>query len=88
MKGLSSILLQISAFGGTMGLFTGISLVTFVEIAYWIVRFLTFGMIGESGSSEDRKISVGALPDPNRKGAVGIGIQPAFSGPNPFPGYS
>jgi hypothetical protein len=56
-----------------------------VEIAYWILRFLTFGMFGDS---EDKKISVGALPDPNRKSAVGIGIQPVFSGQNPFPGYS
>ena len=71
-----------------MGLFTGISLVTFVEIAYWILRFLMVRIIGESASGDDRKISVSPIPDPNRKLPVGIGIQPVFSGSSPFPGYS
>ena len=30
---------MISAIGGTLGLFTGVSLITFVEIIYWLVRF-------------------------------------------------
>ena len=31
---------QIAAVGGTLGLFTGISIITFVEVFYWISRFL------------------------------------------------
>jgi hypothetical protein len=61
-----------------MGLFTGISLVTFVECAYWILRFVTAGLFGGSGS--DQKISV--------SGPTGKGIQPVFVPTNPFPGYS
>lgn len=30
---------QISAIGGTLGLFTGVSLITFVEVIYWLIRF-------------------------------------------------
>ena len=30
---------QISAIGGTLGLFTGISVITFIEILYWFGRF-------------------------------------------------
>ena len=36
-----SIYDQISAIGGTLGLFTGISVITLAEVIYWIVRFLT-----------------------------------------------
>ena len=31
---------QIAAVGGTLGLFTGISIITFVEVFYWISRFV------------------------------------------------
>ena len=31
---------MISAVGGTLGLFTGISVITIVEVVYWIGRFL------------------------------------------------
>ena len=34
---------MISAIGGTLGLFTGISVITVVEVIYWIGRFLKFG---------------------------------------------
>ncbi len=30
---------QISAIGGTLGLFTGISVITFIEILYWFGKF-------------------------------------------------
>ena len=30
---------QIAAIGGTLGLFTGISIITFVEVIYWVFRF-------------------------------------------------
>lgn len=30
---------QISAVGGTLGLFTGVSLITFAEVIYWVLRF-------------------------------------------------
>ncbi|XP_059093651.1 uncharacterized protein LOC131888743 [Tigriopus californicus] len=31
---------QISAVGGTLGLFTGVSLITFAEVFYWLLRFI------------------------------------------------
>jgi len=31
---------QISAIGGTLGLFTGISVITFIEVLYWTGRFI------------------------------------------------
>ena len=34
---------MISAIGGTLGLFTGISVITFVEVIYWICKFLQVG---------------------------------------------
>ena len=40
---------QISAIGGTLGLFTGVSLITFVEVFYWLVRFASLTLFGESG---------------------------------------
>jgi len=36
----TSIFDQISAIGGTLGLFTGISVITLVEVIYWISKFL------------------------------------------------
>ena len=30
---------MISAVGGTLGLFTGISVITFVEVLYWVAKF-------------------------------------------------
>ena len=71
-----------------MGLFTGISLVTFVEVAYWILRVLTFGLFGTTGSSEERQVSAIGSQDPNKKGttiAVGSSV---FVGSNGFSGYS
>ena len=35
---------QISAIGGTLGLFTGVSLITFAEIVYWLFRFFLVGV--------------------------------------------
>ena len=32
---------MISAIGGTLGLFTGISVITFVEVLYWLAKFGT-----------------------------------------------
>ena len=40
---------QISAIGGTLGLFTGVSLITFVEVFYWLVRFASLTLFGEPG---------------------------------------
>ena len=71
-----------------MGLFTGISLVTFVEVAYWIVRALTFGLFGATGSQEERKVGETGSQDPSKKGttvAVGSSV---FIGSNGFSGYS
>ena len=38
---------MISAIGGTLGLFTGISVITVVEVIYWIFKFLmvSFGSL-------------------------------------------
>ena len=43
----TSIFDQISAIGGTLGLFTGISVITLVEVIYWISKFLmvSFGIL-------------------------------------------
>ena len=35
---------MISAVGGTLGLFTGISVITFFEVVYWIGKFLEVGI--------------------------------------------
>ena len=34
---------MISAVGGSLGLFTGISVITVIEVIYWIGRFLKVG---------------------------------------------
>ena len=34
---------MISSIGGTLGLFTGISVITFVEVFYWMCKFLEVG---------------------------------------------
>ena len=34
---------QISAVGGALGLFTGVSLITFAELVYWVVQFVFVG---------------------------------------------
>ena len=34
---------MISAVGGSLGLFTGISVITIIEVVYWIGRFLKVG---------------------------------------------
>ena len=47
---------QISAIGGTLGLFTGVSLITFVEIIYWLVRFVSISLFGEPG--EQKRINM------------------------------
>ncbi len=39
---------QISAIGGTLGLFTGISVITFIEILYWVGRF-AFELVRTTG---------------------------------------
>jgi hypothetical protein len=71
-----------------MGLFTGISLVTFVEVAYWILRVITFGLFGTTGSTEERKVSAIGVQDQNKKGqTAGVGST-VFVGSNGFSGYS
>ncbi len=50
---------------------------------------IIFQFVSESG--DDRKISAivnSGIPDPNRKGITGVGIQPVFVGSNGFSGYS
>ena len=47
---------QISAIGGTLGLFTGVSLITFVEVIYWLVRFISITLVGEPG--EQKRINM------------------------------
>ena len=49
---------QISAIGGTLGLFTGVSLITFVEVIYWLVRFPSslFGPEKSNGYGKDNMV--------------------------------
>ena len=47
----TSVFDMISAIGGTLGLFTGISVITFVEIGYWIVRFFLEGFKKSSAAT-------------------------------------
>ena len=49
---------QISAIGGTLGLFTGVSLITFVEVIYWLVRFPSslFGPEKSNGFGKDNMV--------------------------------
>ncbi len=42
---------QISAIGGTLGLFTGVSLITFVEVFYWVVRFVLAAILGNNANA-------------------------------------
>ena len=43
---------MISAVGGTLGLFTGISVITVVEIIYWMARFLTKALFSKNDDQE------------------------------------
>ena len=43
---------MISAIGGTLGLFTGISVITLAEIIYWILRFMKKAFCGTSENQE------------------------------------
>lgn len=86
--------MQISAFGGTMGLFTGVSLITFVEVAYWIFRFIAVTFFGaaavEDSNSKRNSATNKAFVDSNRKVMIGgsnMAIQPVF-GSNGLVGYS
>ena len=56
---------QISAIGGTLGLFTGVSLITFVEVIYWLVRFVSITLFGEPG--EQKRINM-TLVEPTING--------------------
>ena len=47
---------QIAAIGGTLGLFTGISIITFVEVIYWVFRFVI-----EMIRKATRKVAVGDM---------------------------
>ena len=47
---------QIAAIGGTLGLFTGISIITFVEVIYWVFRFII-----EMIRKATRKVAVGDM---------------------------
>ena len=38
---MSFLILNIFVVGGTIGLFTGMSILSFVELIFWIVRYLT-----------------------------------------------
>ncbi len=50
-----TIFSQISAIGGALGLFTGISLISMVEAVYWAARFLLTSLsIRARGLSEGR----------------------------------
>ena len=49
---------QISAIGGTLGLFTGVSLITFVEVFYWLVRFASLTLFGEPGEQMRSNLTV------------------------------
>ena len=48
-----SVFDQIAAIGGSLGLFTGISIITFVEVLYWIIRFFTSMIFGGDDEDED-----------------------------------
>ena len=47
-----SIYDRISAIGGTLGLFTGISVITLAEVIYWTARFLTKAFYGSNENQE------------------------------------
>ena len=59
---------QISAIGGTLGLFTGVSLITFVEVIYWLIRFPSnyFGRENPSGFAKDNLVK-SLEKDPRKK---------------------
>ena len=54
---------MISAVGGTLGLFTGISVITVVEIIYWMARFLTKALFSKNDDQETRTTPVCWMDD-------------------------
>ena len=68
---------QISAVGGTLGLFTGVSLITFAELVYWGVQFLFLGS-RRTGSSQGSSQGSGRGFSPfNRTASTKVqGLQP------------
>jgi hypothetical protein len=49
----TSIFDMISAVGGTLGLFTGVSIITFVEVFYWITRDVLHQLTSTETQSHD-----------------------------------
>ena len=48
---------KLSLIGGTMGLFTGISIITLIEIIYWMVRFIFFVLRKKLWKNSKGKVS-------------------------------
>ena len=49
---------QIAAIGGSLGLFTGVSLITFVEIAYWGLRMVLASFYRMRGNTHSAVTSI------------------------------
>ncbi len=78
----TSIFDMISAIGGSLGLFTGVSIITFVEIAYWISRFfiavLLKGSAGVGGRTKVQRVESPLGQEFNRAGVYDRGGKNAF----------
>ena len=61
---------QISAIGGTLGLFTGVSLITFVEVIYWLIRFPSNYLSNERSSGLAKENMVKAFENDQRKKSI------------------
>ena len=48
---------KLSLIGGTMGLFTGISIITLIETAWWLVKFVTLVVRQKFWKKDEGKVS-------------------------------
>ena len=48
---------KLSLIGGTMGLFTGISIITLIEMVWWMIKFITLAIQQKIGRKHVEKIS-------------------------------
>ena len=48
---------KLSLIGGTMGLFTGISIITLIEMVWWVIKFITLAIQQKIGKKHVEKVS-------------------------------
>ena len=70
----TSIFDMISAIGGTLGLFTGISVITLVEVCYWSVCFACIAIKRVTGNARRKLENSFLLPTFNLRNANSVSV--------------